>query len=124
MVKFCLNPDCKKSIPDTKKYCDEICLEWHIKIKREHSNFDYKFKPNPQKIIPETIKTLLLKKCRKCRKTIENKNYFVYHGKKFCNKECYMKYKQTERIKPDNDLPFMRYVQQQKEQKKEVLVYA
>lgn len=57
MVNHCLNPDCQKHIPENHNYCDEICLRWHIKIKR-NNYFSLKLKPNPKSIsiIPDRCK--------------------------------------------------------------------
>jgi hypothetical protein len=73
MVKVCLNPDCQQLIPDDHNYCDEVCLRWHIKIKKKnHSNLN--LKPNPKSIL------LFPSGCKLCREKIKNENYFAYHG--------------------------------------------
>lgn len=73
MVKFCLNPDCQKPIPDDHNYCDQICLEWHIKTKKKNYS-GLNLKPNPKctHVVPF--------KCQLCGEKIENEDYFAYHG--------------------------------------------
>lgn len=121
MVKVCLNPDCQKPIPNDHNYCDEICLRWHIKIKRQHSSFDPKLKPHPNnRFLVEAITSGANRNnpiCPICKKSIDNveENYFQYHGHRFCSINCYREYKKTEKIEVDNDLPFMRWVQEKKE---------
>jgi len=127
MGKVCLNPDCEKPIPDDHNYCDEICLRWHIKIKKPHSSFGFDLKPNPDSRyqIEAVISGAkhMNPNCLVCQKPIDDieENYFLYHGGRFCNINCYREYKKTEKIELAQDLPFMRYVQQQQN---EVLVYA
>jgi len=124
----CLNPDCQQPIPDDHHYCDEICLRWHIKIKRQHASLNLELKPYPDS--RHQVEAILSganhinPDCPACRKPINDveENYYQYHGNRFCNRNCCIEYKKTEKIELGNDLPFMRYVQQQ--QKKEVLVYA
>ena len=31
----CQNPECSKEVPEGKKYCNQNCLDRHLKIKRE-----------------------------------------------------------------------------------------
>ena len=33
-MKKCMNPECRKEIPEEKKYCNETCLKRHLQLKK------------------------------------------------------------------------------------------